>query len=95
VLQLLDLLPLAKQVRHHFVFDLNYIIHFLFFKLTALTVQYLSNRFIGDYYSGTDMTYPHSFSYMGGSLKTNVDILDTSRPSSDVISIILYYHRIS
>ncbi|XP_057369408.2 ras-related and estrogen-regulated growth inhibitor-like protein [Daphnia carinata] len=47
---------------------------------TALTVQYLTSRFIGDYYSGTDMTYHHSFPYMGGSLKTNVDILDISRP---------------
>lgn len=46
----------------------------------ALTVQYLTNRFIGDYYSGTDMTYHHSFPYMGGSLKTNVDIIDISRP---------------
>ncbi|EFX66776.1 hypothetical protein DAPPUDRAFT_116024 [Daphnia pulex] len=53
---------------------------------TALTVQYLTSRFIGDYFSGTDMTYHHSFAYMGGSLKTNVDILDISRPSrNDVI----------
>lgn len=46
----------------------------------ALTVQYLTGRFIGDYYSGADMTYRHSIPYLGGSLTTNVDILDISRP---------------
>lgn len=32
------------------------------------------------------MTYHHSFAYMGGSLKTNVDILDISRPSRNDVS---------
>ena len=43
---------------------------------SALTVQYLTGRFIGDYFSGQDMTYRTSVPHLGGSISTPVDILD-------------------
>ena len=45
--------------------------------LTALIVRYLTGRFIGEYYSGNDMIYQHSFPYFG-SLSTSYDIIDAS-----------------
>lgn len=53
----------------------------------ALTVRYLTGRFIGDYCSGQDMTYRTSVPHLGGSLSTPVDILDTS---SSVINVFDY-----
>lgn len=48
----------------------------------ALTVQYLTGRFIGEYYTGSDMTYRHTVPFFGGSLTTHVDILDISRANN-------------
>ena len=45
----------------------------------ALTVQYLTGRFIGDYYSGSDLVYRHEIPHLGGSFTTRVDIVDTSQ----------------
>ena len=44
---------------------------------TALLVRYLTGRFIGEYYSGNDMTYQHAVPYFGY-LTTDVDIVDVS-----------------
>ena len=52
----------------------------------ALTVQYLTGRFIGDYYSGTDLVYRHEIPHLGGSFTTRVDILDTSHSTDNVIN---------
>ena len=45
--------------------------------LTALIVRYLTGRFIGEYYSGGDVIYRHSFAYFG-SLSASYDIVDAS-----------------
>ena len=45
---------------------------------SALTVQYLTGRFIGDYCSGQNMTYRTSAAFGRIYIYTHVDILDTS-----------------
>ena len=44
----------------------------------ALTVQYITGRFIGNYCSGRNVTYRTCVPQFGGSFSTPVDILDTS-----------------
>ena len=49
-------------------------------RVVALTVRYLTGRFIGEYHSGTDMTYQHTVPYLG-SWTTTVELLDVSARS--------------
>ena len=53
----------------------------------ALTVQYLTGRFIGDYYSGSDLVYRHEIPHLGGSFTTRVDIVDTSQSLDSNVSV--------
>ena len=46
---------------------------------TALTVRYLTGRFIGDYCSGADTIYQHTCPYLGSwPMTMDIDILDVS-----------------
>ncbi|XP_059468864.1 ras-related and estrogen-regulated growth inhibitor-like [Neocloeon triangulifer] len=49
---------------------------------SAVTVRYLTKRYIGEYSSGKDMTYQHQVTF--DSVVTEIEILDTSMCSSCV-----------
>ena len=49
-------------------------------------MQYLTGRFIGGYYSGSDLVYRHEIPHLGGSFTTRVDIVDTSQSLDSNVS---------